>query len=111
MALHFKSGVRVGRGPSPQLLMALMVAVEVYAEGGADCIVTSLGDGTHNEKSRHYTGDAVDLRVKHVSSDKADEIYDELFHRLLPLGPEYLVLREYRGEPQDHIHLSWRGMM
>jgi hypothetical protein len=91
--------------------MALMVAVEVYAEHGANCVVTSLGDGRHSGKSRHYSGDAVDLRVKNVSSDTADEIFDELFHRLLPLGPEYLVLREFRSEPQDHIHLSWRGMM
>jgi hypothetical protein len=110
MALKFKQGVRVGRGPGPQLLLALTVANEVYAEHGADCIVTSLDDGEHHSRSRHYLGDAVDLRVKHLSSANADEIFDELYHRLLPLGPEFLVLREFRGEPQDHIHIQYQGM-
>jgi hypothetical protein len=110
MAIKFKEGVRVGRGPSPRLVLALMVADQVYAEHGADCVVTSLDDSDHSTRSRHYIGEAVDLRVKHVSSDTADEIFDELFHRLLPLGPEYLVLREFRGEPQDHIHIQYQGM-
>jgi hypothetical protein len=109
MAIKFKEGVRVGRGPSPRLVLALVVASEVYAEHGADCVVTSLDDGEHSTRSRHYTGEAVDLRVKHVSSDTADEIFDELHHRLLPLGPEYLVLREYRGEANDHIHVHYEG--
>ena len=111
MALRFKEGVRVGRGVSPNLLLALIVAVDVYAEYGADCIVTSLGDGQHHARSRHYIGDAADLRVKHVSSDQADGIFDELYHRLtVTLGPEFLVLREFRGESQDHIHVQFQGM-
>ena len=110
MALRFKEGVRVGRGPSPALLLALTVAVDVYAESGADCVVTSLADGKHSYRSRHYIGDDVDLRVKNLSSDNADKVFDELLHRLLPLGPEYSVIREFRGEPRDHIHLSWRGI-
>jgi hypothetical protein len=110
MALKFKQGVRVGRGPQPQLLLALMVAEQVYAEHGVDCIVTSLDDGEHHSRSRHYLGSAADLRVKHLSSANADEIFDELFDRLLPLGSEYLVIREFRGEPQDHIHIQHQGM-
>ncbi|MHC4707530.1 MAG: hypothetical protein ACYS8I_10650 [Planctomycetota bacterium] len=109
MALLIKQGVRVGRGPSAQLLLALMVARDVYADYDAECVITSLDDGKHRERSRHYMGDGVDLRVKHISMDKADEIYDELQHRLMALGPEYLVIREYRGEANDHIHVHYAG--
>ena len=111
MALKFKSGVRVGRGPAPQLLLALMVANEVYAEHGANCVITSLDDGQHRATSDHYQGRAADLRVKNLSEGQAGEIYDELYYRLTDsLGPEYLVLFESRGEPQAHIHLAYRGM-
>jgi len=110
MALHIKQGVRAGRGPSAQLLLALMGARDVYADFDADCVITSLDDGAHRSRSRHYIGDAVDLRVKNVSLDKSDEIFDELQHRLMSLGPEYIVLREYRGQPQDHIHIQYQGM-
>lgn len=83
----------------------------MYSEHGKDCWVTSLDDSQHHERSRHYIGDAADLRVRHLSADQADEIYDELYHRLtVTLGPEYLVLRENRGEAQDHIHVQHQGM-
>jgi hypothetical protein len=109
MSLYIKDGVRVGRGPSPQLLLAIMVARDVYADHDAHCVITSLDDGTHSKRSTHYRGDGADLRVKNVSLDKADEIYDELKHRISALGPEYLVIREYRGEANDHIHLHYEG--
>jgi len=60
--LTIKPGVRV-RGLSNEILLAIIIAKEVFAEFKEDLTITSLTDGKHMSGSLHYTGDAVDLRL------------------------------------------------
>ena len=111
MSLRFKEGVRVGRGPSPQLLLIFIIAEDVYRQHGRDCVVTSLDDSKHHTVSRHYLGDGADLRSNDLPADEKRDIYMELVIRLEPLGPEFRVLHEYIGEPREHYHVEFRAML
>ena len=111
MSLRFKDGVRVGRGPSTQLLLIFIIAEAVYREHGRDCVVTSLDDSTHHTVSRHYLGDGGDLRTNDIPPDETRDIYMDILTRLEPLGPEFRVLLEYVGEPREHLHVEYRAML
>ena len=65
--LLIKPGVRI-HGIRPEMLVALQVAVGVFAEHGLACIVTSATEGRHGRNSLHYVGCAVDLRSRHLPS-------------------------------------------
>ena len=56
------NGIRVG-GIRPELLIAVMVANEVYTEIGKELVITSVTDGKHSDTSLHYTGCAFDCRI------------------------------------------------
>lgn len=64
MALRFKPGVDFA-GLQPQALFGLAVAVNVYAEAGIECWVTSALDGSVGRvtTSLHPKGLAFDLRL------------------------------------------------
>jgi hypothetical protein len=46
----------------PQLLLALIIAEQVYQEENIELVITSLNDAIHMETSLHYDGGAADLR-------------------------------------------------
>ena len=69
-----------------------------------DVVVTSLNDKTHSENSLHYQGKAADLRTKDIAQPVAENLYREL---KIALGPEFDVLFEYIGEPEEHIHVEY----
>jgi len=56
------NSIRVG-GIRPELLIAVMVANEVYTEIGKELVITSVTDGKHSDTSLHYTGCAFDCRI------------------------------------------------
>ena len=56
------NSIRVG-GIRPELLIAVMVANEVYTEIGKELVITSVTDGKHSDTSLHYTGSAFDCRI------------------------------------------------
>lgn len=105
MSLRFKNGVDV-RGIRSELLLAILVASDVYAEHNADCVVTSLLDGKHSSNSRHYDGAAMDLRTNDLATGRDKSILDEIRARLLPLG-DYDVIFENADTPNEHIHIEY----
>lgn len=95
-----KDGVSFG-GELKQTTVAIIRAAE-YAFGkyGITPVITSAVDGVHMDGSRHYTGDALDLR--RWDSDKigkTDAIAQEL---RTWLGRDYDVVVE-----ADHIHVEY----
>lgn len=86
------------------------VAHQFYVEGMAAAVslpfeITSGMDGKHSRESRHYMLAAIDQR----SNDMTDEWADRVAERLrTELGPEYQVLLEHRGKPNEHFHIQWR---
>lgn len=87
-------------GMTPQIIFAIIVAEDIYADEGFDLVVTSINDSQHADTSRHWSGDAVDLRTREFSGDIARRIVEKL-RRALPR--HYLVLFE-----SNHIHISYK---
>lgn len=88
----------------PQILFALTVANDVYDQFGIDCVVTSANDGIHSTTSLHYSGAAVDLRIRNF--DSRDDAQEAAFIISDALNQHYDVLLE-----SDHIHIEYQPRM
>jgi hypothetical protein len=103
--IRLKMGVRA-RELKPQTMLAIAVAAGVYESIGLDLWVTSLNDGTHMGGSKHYSGEAADLRTRGIREigENPANIAAAL---KVALGPDYDVLHESVGTPNEHIHIEW----
>ena len=102
--MKLKHGVRL-TDLTPQMAIAACIVRDVYAEldPGASCTITSANDSKHGENSWHYKGRALDFRTHDFTGDKQQLLY------VLKdaLGPEFDVLLEGAGTPNEHIHCEW----
>jgi hypothetical protein len=57
----------------PQIVLALVIAEQVYVKHGLQMTVTSGSDGVHSETSLHYDGRAVDLRCRILTPDNDED--------------------------------------
>lgn len=96
---RLKTGVNL-TGLRPEVLVALVAALEVYRARDADLVVTSALDGKHSHGSLHYAGLALDLRTRHLETGQAREIAGRL---RAVLGAQFDVLLE-----ADHIHVEFQ---
>lgn len=87
-------------GFCPEIVFALVVANELYAERHVPLVITSGSEhaAAHSYTSLHYAGCAVDLRTRELS-DPADLAF-ELKARL---GKDFDVIFE-----GDHIHVEFQ---
>lgn len=103
--LELKPGVRI-LGLRPELVLAIHVAEGIWMKAGAPALVITAGiEGQHVEASDHYAGCAIDLRTKNLPAGQLDAVMQQL---QTALGADFYVLIENRGEPAEHIHVSWR---
>ena len=101
--MKLKPGVKL-TDLQPQVVLAMMVTEEVFAEFGVPLVVTSCNDGKHSDASLHYHGAAFDARTK----------YPELNGRELELraalkealGPDFDVVMEAIGTENEHAHVE-----
>lgn len=95
--ISFKSSVSV---VSVQCVVfdIIIAAFSVSTLLGYDLIVTSISDGTHKIGSKHYIGEAVDIRTFHMFAEDR-----RLFVSRLQsiLGSGFDVVLE-----KDHIHVE-----
>lgn len=97
--MRFKDHSIQPKSLSTQLLLAMIIANEVYLEHGYDCVITSLNDATHSLTSLHYAGEAVDLRTRMIpTQDEKVEVRDQIKARLTS---DFDVILE-----SDHIHIE-----
>lgn len=98
MAVSYKAGVK---GPPSALIAgAISVADQVYASAGAQLVVTSLRDGVHMPGSLHYSGNAVDLRIRDLNQGQLGMILQGLRSRLSGQGFDVIL-------ESDHIHIEY----
>lgn len=123
MSLHFKPGLDWSQ-MAPQLVLALQVASECYAEVGEDCLITCLTrKGDFKAQGFHSTGEAVDLSVRRyrggedIPEDKMDLIVAALEARLgRSGGGPFDVVDERKPRPDSpnrtgpHIHLEYQPL-
>lgn len=85
---------------------ALGVADTVYSTiAGHGIFITSGNDSKHRSDSKHYSGNAVDIRTHGLSETQKDSIFNQLKSELYGRG--FDVLLEYRGTAQEHIHIEY----
>lgn len=89
-------------GIRPELLLALMVADQVWRNHGQELVVTSLNDSRHSRTSLHYAGAAADLRT-HYFTDKIKALVAAELREALGQNPDYDVVLE-----SDHIHIEFQ---
>ncbi|MFZ2196863.1 MAG: hypothetical protein WAV13_03955 [Thermodesulfovibrionales bacterium] len=93
-----KFGVDI-RGITPECVLGILVAAQVYEARGVPFVVTSVKDSKHMAASLHYFGKAFDCRLP--SRYTHDPETDKRVHADLKeaLGPQFDVILE-----SDHIH-------
>ena len=95
-----KPGVDV-RGIQAEILLARIEASEIFARYGANAIITSGREGKHKKNSKHYEGQAIDLRIRHMDRRLWPIVAEELKKAL---GPQYDVILEAK---KLHIHIEF----
>lgn len=86
-------------GMRPEIIIAMIVANEVYALHGHNLVITSITEGTHSSDSYHYKGLAIDCRTFYFK--EKDEIQNAAREIKERLGDFYDVVIE-----PDHIHIE-----
>ncbi len=94
--IHIKKGVRI-HGIKPEVVLALVIADQVYQQLGHDLVITAVIDGKHMRASIHYMGGAVDLRLPGADGIAARN------RIALRLGDDFDVVLE-----KSHIHIEWQ---
>ena len=98
MKLHLKSHSVNLSGLSLEMLTAVLHAARIWQlHGMSQITITSANDGKHQTASKHYQGDAIDLRIWSLPDllGMADQLRQEL-------GPDYDVVIE-----PDHLHIEY----
>jgi hypothetical protein len=67
-----KSGVSL-RGLQGPIIIGHLIIWNIFQELGKDCVITSGSDSRHMVNSRHYSGSALDYRIRHLT--KAEQQY------------------------------------
>lgn len=103
-----KPGVKLDK-LTPQAVMAWNISCSVYNHYGYGCVLTSGNDGKHKEGSKHYTGNAIDLRTRHLGLNTGLHAYTARMYPTdiarelrLALAENYDVVLE-----SDHIHVEY----
>lgn len=84
---------------SNHIIFALLIAQTIYDKFGCELIITSLQDSVHSNGSKHYSGNAVDLRIKNIPKPMQVLVFNAL-KAALPIGFDCIL-------ESDHIHIEW----
>lgn len=103
--MQLKPGAQV-RHPSTQTVFSQNVARWLWHEWGwtQPFVITSGDDGIHSTKSKHYTGDAWDLRARHLDRHQRERFAAELRTRL---GQDFDVVVHDEKPNREHIHVEY----
>ena len=94
--MKFKDGVTYTMGGIGKIIL---VSERVYKDLGKECVITSLMDGKHMDTSKHYVGDAADLRIWFFNNAEKRIAVKQLKKEL---GVDFDVVLE-----KDHIHVEY----
>src|SRR3990167_8066735 len=97
--------VFVKSGVTPRLLIIFAGVSNVARELPWDVTITAGTDGKHMKGSKHYSGEALDIRSKNFPTKRSKQ--DFVSAVLLRLGPGYEMFLEQEGKPNEHFHCEW----
>lgn len=87
-------------GLRPEMLIAILVAYDVFTNHNADFVITSVLDGKHKSGSLHYVGLAVDIRTRDLTRETAFQLSKQI---AACLTSEFDVILE-----GDHLHIEFQ---
>jgi hypothetical protein len=93
--ISLKAGVQFAHD---SVALGRILATLLLLEEPSDLVITSGSDGTHDPNSRHYRGEAVDIRTRTLANPEA--VRAKL---AAVLGPKFSVINE-----GDHLHVQVR---
>jgi hypothetical protein len=99
--IAIKPGVDV-KGVSTEVILGVVILSEVFWRHGIPTVMTSCRDGKHKDKSLHYIGDAVDIRLPSRFNTTAGIDLKLLAEGREALGEQYDLILE-----SDHLHLEF----
>ena len=105
-AISCKDAVRL-KTLTPAFVFGMLALQTMLAESVCPAdglVITSLNDSTHAPTSRHYTGEAWDLRVHAFSSDRLVQRFAELYQERL--GEQFTILYESPSTANAHLHVQ-----
>lgn len=88
----------------PKNLVIAAAAANVAADMGITAYITIGSNGKHMEGSKHYTGDALDLRSKHLEIPTKMIFLAKVLDRL---GKGYEGFLEDRDTDNEHFHIEY----
>jgi hypothetical protein len=97
MKVSIKSGVKLN-GVKPETVVGMMIAQETFDP--YDFVITSVCDGKHSKNSLHYSGNAFDCRIRHLTESQTQLVVLQLKKNL---GDEFDVVRE-----KTHCHIEYQ---
>lgn len=89
----------------PQITLAILVAKDVYSTLGYDLTITSANDSKHSTTSLHYSGQAIDLRVRGMSQSEMKSVSELIRERLTM---HFDVSLESSTTSNAHIHIEYQ---
>lgn len=87
-----------------EILIALMIAKDVWRDAGQELTVTAIRDGKHRVGSLHYVGRAVDVRTKDLPHDIKPLLIASLKNRVTL---DYDIVFEDEGGSNEHLHIEY----
>lgn len=98
--LSVKKGVRFD---ADHPALGRMLAELLLLDYDGEIVITAGTNGTHMSGSKHYSGQAIDIRVHNLPSPEAiaKKLRDSL-------GPRFTVLHESPNTPNAHLHVQVR---
>jgi hypothetical protein len=91
--------IKVKTGVQPKHLVIAAALANVSEILKLELTITSGTDGKHMPGSKHYTGEALDIRTSNLTRTNRERVLVALKGRL---GPQYDVVLE-----KDHIHVEY----
>ena len=97
-SINFKEGVIV-HGFSRELLIAYVNTIFIFIRHDSELTITSVFDGVHSVNSKHNSGNAFDIRTRHLTADYVKSIADDIRKSLTK---DYDIVIE-----SNHIHIEY----
>lgn len=94
--------IKIKEGVTPRNLYIMAAIANVAQLMNIEVVITAGTDGRHKKNSKHYTGDALDIRSKNVFEKK--RFLDLVSIRL---GDGYQCFMESERTPNEHFHIEY----
>jgi hypothetical protein len=101
----FKRGVDAAKASRETWFAMGVLAALYHLVAGKRLTVTSVADGTHGPRSKHYSGEAFDTRVRDLDPTEREAIIAAAREILNPRG--YDVISKETAGHADHDHIEY----